>query len=995
VKRGSDDLTSSLQAIINLGAIGGLTDELLLEQFAARGDDGAELAFEVLLRRHGSMVLRVCRGVLGNSSDADDAFQATFLTLIRKPQSIRKHASLASWLYGVARRVALKAKRAATRRRQHEGRRAEMTSDSVSEREYDDRETILLEEVSRLPEKYRAPIVLCYLEGITHEAAARQLGWPMGTVQGRLARARKLLRMRLDRRGLSLPAVLTAAAIVPEPTSAAVSHSLLRGTVRLMASRAPVGAAVVLARAVGQGSLIGRFAKGAAALTAILVAGAGLMGLVHQMPRDVAGLRRSSTAGTPVSTVARPPVTELDNLLPAGAVARLGPTRFWHGRQTQQVAFSTDGRTLASVGDDDLARFWDTATGRERSQLRGRDSRIRRVMPALEGQALVWEERGTIRLVDWKTMRDLREFKIAASTTLLALSANGQVLAAAGSAGPAITLWDVREGRLLHQLEGHSTITTSLALSSDGLLLVSSGKDSPESNRSGRLTNDGVGSLRVWDVAAGACRRSIVLEKTWADSIAFPPDGKALAAAMTDGSIRLWPALLDREPRHLKSAGCEVGCFAFAPDGTTLAWSDALLAEPRSQASSIHLIEVASGRELRKSEIGEVGAYSLVFSPNGRNLASSGENVIRLWDPATGKEIGANIGDRNRIAGIAVTSDPGTVITGGHDGIIRFWDLRTGEEKRRIEQTAEPLRFLSLSADGKTLATGGEFHPSRLWDVATGKELGRFEIAGKRYAEWFGDLSPDGKTLATAAEGNEVIFWDAATGEKVTGEPIDDTIAGDASLPFSARKKSANKKASPWISPPRINALRFSPNGRSVASISGDWVRVWDAATYRETRRFKLPNAANSPIDVMNMIGAQIALSPDSKTIAASSQRDGTIFLLDASSGEEIARLDGSEDTIKVLAFSPDGRILATQFSSKGVQRESTPMIRLWDVIGRREICRFKAHRGAVTALTFTADGSRLLSASDDSTLLVWDVAALTGREETGPSRGHTVNDGY
>jgi WD40 repeat protein len=149
---------------------------------------------------------------------------------------------------------------------------------------------------------------------------------------------------------------------------------------------------------------------------------------------------------------------------------------------------------------------------------------------------------------------------------------------------------------------------------------------------------------------------------------------------------------------------------------------------------------------------------------------------------------------------------------------------------------------------------------------------------------------------------------------------------------------------------------------------------------------FKLPNASGSRIDHMNMIGAQLAFSRDGKTFAPSSQRDGTIFLVDTVSGSEIARLEGSEDMTKVLAFSADGRILATQFSTRGAKRETTPMIRLWDVAGRREICRFGAHRSAITALTFTPDGARLLSASEDSTVLIWDVSALSGRAKAGSS---------
>ena len=169
--------------------------------------------------------------------------------------------------------------------------------------------------------------------------------------------------------------------------------------------------------------------------------------------------------------------------------------------------------------------------------------------------------------------------------------------------------------------------------------------------------------------------------------------------------------------------------------------------------------------------------------------------------------------------------------------------------------------------------SGGDFHPSRLWDVATGNELCQFLLPGENYAGFFGDLSADGKTLATAFEGNEVIFMDAATGKRVNGK----ALAGRA--------------------PGKTNALRFVPDGRSVASISGDWLRFWDVAMARETRRLKLPNASDSVIDHMKMIGAQVAFAADGKLIAASSQRDGTIFLIDAASGAETARLEGTNES--------------------------------------------------------------------------------------------------
>ena len=198
------------------GRFGGLTDGQLLEQFAARKTEAGEAAFAALVARHGPMVLSVCGGLLGDAHDAEDAFQATFLILAKKSRSIRDPELLGNWLYGVARRTAQKAKARRARWRDRAGGEGAMSSVAVvrglAELEPVHREetAALHEEVDRLPQSLRAPIVLCYLEGLTHDEAARRLRWPIGTVRSRMARARDLLRSRLTRRGLAYAAIAAA-----------------------------------------------------------------------------------------------------------------------------------------------------------------------------------------------------------------------------------------------------------------------------------------------------------------------------------------------------------------------------------------------------------------------------------------------------------------------------------------------------------------------------------------------------------------------------------------------------------------------------------------------------------------------------------------------------------------------------------------------------------------------------------------------------------------
>src|SRR5262245_14821163 len=220
-------------------------DAALLQQFVAHRNEDA---FAALLQRYGPLVFAACRRALRERADAEDAFQATFLVLARKAGSIRKQDALAAWLHRVALNISRTIKLAAARRQAHERQVADMAQapppDGVDLRDW---QSVLHEEVDQLPEKYRVPVILCYLQGLTHEEAARHLGWPLGSVKGRLARARDRLRTRLGRRGLTLTgAALTAA--LAEGAAAAVPPALLGLTFRAALSFAS-GGAVVSARA--------------------------------------------------------------------------------------------------------------------------------------------------------------------------------------------------------------------------------------------------------------------------------------------------------------------------------------------------------------------------------------------------------------------------------------------------------------------------------------------------------------------------------------------------------------------------------------------------------------------------------------------------------------------------------------------------------------------------------------------------------------------------
>jgi RNA polymerase sigma factor (sigma-70 family) len=921
-----------------------LTDRRLLQRFAAQKD---EAAFAELVRRHGPLVLGVCRRVLRHEQDAEDVFQATFLVLARKAATTRWDDWVGHYLYEVAYRLAIEARGKAARRREHERRAAEMPrAESVPEGAMRELCAVLDEELRCLPDRYRKPMLLCYLEGQTRDRAARQLGWALRTLERRLERGRELLRVRLTRRGLTLSGALLAAGLAEATAAEGAPPLLLASAVRAAASFAAGGSAVagVSARAalLAEGALAGmamtRLKLVLAWVLALGLAATGTSLLGHQARSGRPPEARAEGGPTPVPQGADRPkqnqgvparTDRYGDPLPPWALARMGTIRFRHGGAVSGLAFSPDGRTIGSGSFDRTVRLWEAATGKELRRFQMFQGFAEEVAFAPDGKKLFARPPGRKAYI-W----ELGSGKLTGllgrqneEMTCFAPAPDGKTVATGhrdfNRRNHVIRFWDVASGKELRQIDGHEKAIMNMAFSPDGKLLASVSLDQ---------------TLRLWRPDTGKEVRKIgltdALPKYGPLALAFSPDGTILALG-TPKAIRLWDPATAKEQGKLPGHESAVWSLVFAAGGKTLYSS--------GQDGRIRRWDVAAGKELPGFKDDASGLIAL--SADGKFLASGrGPGVIRLWDPATGEEIRPSGGHRSRIWSVALAPDGKTLATAGADGTLRLWESATGKEVAQVTGHQGQLYSVTWSADGKALLAGGDDQIIHLWDPSTGKELRRFR--GHEGRIFMVTITSDGKTLASGSGDWTTRLWDVATGRELR------TLETDA-----------------------VHDLALSPDGKVLASASFGADRVitlWDAATGKEVRRLEGHE---------NQVSSFV-FSADGRTLVSGSIA-GAIHLWDVDTGKLLRKLakepapSGETRQVTRVALSPDGKTL--------LSGEEDGRVLLWEMATGQQRGELAGDQGSIVGLAVSADGRLLASSGADTTAVVWD---LTGRTRPGHRPG-------
>ncbi|MGH3693309.1 MAG: NACHT and WD repeat domain-containing protein [Pseudonocardiaceae bacterium] len=525
------------------------------------------------------------------------------------------------------------------------------------------------------------------------------------------------------------------------------------------------------------------------------------------------------------------------------------------------VAWSPDGRRLASGSSDRTVRIWDTHNRKELAVLHGHEDWVRWVAWAPDSQLLATASRDrTVRIWDIENGAEpLVLHGHNAEVWVVAWSPDGQRLATASDDRTA-RIWDAKTGSELTVLHDDEHWVRWVAWSPDGRRLATT-------------TSNGR-TARIWDINSGDELLVLRGHNGWVQAVVWSPDGERLATASEDRTVRIWEAVSGGELMVLSGHDEWVKRVAWSPDGRRLATT--------SNDSTARIWDADSGSELLVLRGHNGWVRGVAWSPDGKCLATaSDDQTLRIWETRGTNELAVLYGHYSEVWGVTWSPDGARLATASTDGTARIWTADSGSELAVLNTHDDEVWGVAWSPDGGRLATASRDRTARIWDTENASQLR--VLGGHDDQVWCVAWSPDGRRLATGSRDRTARIWDteAATELAVLGGHED------------------------WV-----RHVAWSPDGRQLATGSRDrTARIWDT---------------NSGSELAALHGHSnwvrgVAWSPDGKRLATAS-RDRTVRIWDAQGGSEIARLYGHDDEVRGVAWSPDGRQLATGSADRTVR---------------------------------------------------------------------------